>query len=163
MFKLADLAQITKDGMGIASIPNLFETLANIEAQLFIHDAWAASTIHYWLNLHGNQGLVLLDEQNQVVAYCLYSALFEQAEIIRIGVRPQAHRQGLASQLLGEVYRHLGAAVERLLLEVRVDNPAAIALYQKQGFHSIHTRKGYYRNQDGTLTDALMMQKILIH
>ena len=34
--------------------------------------------------------------------------------------------------------------LERILLEVRQDNVAAIALYKKMGFKVIHIRKDYY-------------------
>ena len=139
----------------------VFEQLAALEAQLFIHDAWAAATIHYWLKSEGNDGLLLVDEANTIVAYCLYNQLFEQAEIIRIGVHPNAQKQGLASRLLDSLVAHLVPMVESLLLEVRIDNTPAIQLYQKLGFTVIHTRKAYYRNQDGSRTDALIMQKLL--
>ncbi len=139
----------------------IFEQLAALEAQLFIHDAWAAATIHYWLKAEGNDGLLLVDEANTIVAYCLYNQLFEQAEIIRIGVHPNAQKQGLASRLLDSLVAHLTPTADTLLLEVRTDNSPAIQLYQKLGFTVIHTRKAYYRNQDGSSTDALIMQKPL--
>jgi ribosomal-protein-alanine N-acetyltransferase len=139
----------------------IFEQLAALEAQLFIHDAWAAATIHYWLKSEGNDGLLLVDEANTIVAYCLYNQLFEQAEIIRIGVHPNAQKQGLASRLLDSLVAHLTPTADTLLLEVRTDNSPAIQLYQKLGFTVIHTRKAYYRNQDGSSTDALIMQKPL--
>ena len=139
----------------------VFEQLAALEAQLFIHDAWAAATIHYWLKSEGNDGLLLVDEANTIVAYCLYNQLFEQAEIIRIGVHPNAQKQGLASRLLDSLVAHLTPTADTLLLEVRTDNSPAIQLYQKLGFTVIHTRKAYYRNQDGSSTDALIMQKLL--
>lgn len=139
----------------------VFEQLAALEAQLFIHDAWAAATIHYWLKSEGNDGLLLVDEANTIVAYCLYNQLFEQAEIIRIGVHPNAQKQGLASRLLDSLVAHLTPTADTLLLEVRTDNSPAIQLYQKLGFTVIHTRKAYYRNQDGSRTDALIMQKLL--
>ena len=51
--------------------------------------------------------------------------------------------------------KELGA--ERMMLEVRVSNAAAIALYKKQGYEKIAVRKGYYGNGE----DADIMQKKL--
>ena len=48
--------------------------------------------------------------------------------------------------------RELGA--ERILLEVRADNPRAQRLYERNGYRAIHVRCGYY--DDGT--DAIIME-----
>ena len=40
-------------------------------------------------------------------------------------------------------------SIERVILEVRVDNYSAIRLYKKLGFNIIHTRKNYYNDIDG--------------
>lgn len=44
--------------------------------------------------------------------------------------------------------------VKYITLEVRVSNEAAIGLYEKYGFHSLGTRKGYYQDNN---EDALIM------
>jgi len=46
-----------------------------------------------------------------------------------------------------------------MLLEVREDNHAALAFYQKHGFEQIAVRKNYYDNHDMTKTHALIMQR----
>lgn len=46
------------------------------------------------------------------------------------------------------------------ILEVDTTNRAAVELYQKFGFETIHIRKNYYQNTHGH-TDALIMQKAL--
>jgi len=48
--------------------------------------------------------------------------------------------------------RELGA--ERILLEVRADNPRAQRLYERNGYRQIHVRRRYY--DDGT--DAIIME-----
>ncbi|MFX9038806.1 GNAT family N-acetyltransferase, partial [Acinetobacter baumannii] len=52
--------------------------------------------------------------------------------------------------------RQRGAGILRL--EVRVDNPSAIALYRALGFHDFAMRRDYY--DDGT--DALRFEKALV-
>jgi ribosomal-protein-alanine N-acetyltransferase len=46
----------------------------------------------------------------------------------------------------------------KVLLEVRVSNHAARALYESLGFHEIAIRKGYYRDPD---EDGLVMAREL--
>ena len=93
----------------------------------------------------------------QVIAYCLYSHVFEVAEILRIGTHPNYRRQGLASQLINQLKKIVvdrdveGNSAEQVLLEVRADNVAAIALYEKMGFHTIYRRKDYYKESSNTL------------
>jgi [ribosomal protein S18]-alanine N-acetyltransferase len=85
---------------------------------------------------------------------CLWSIL-EEAHITLLMVHPDHRSQGLGSQLLGAL---LHSARERGLswatLEVGVTNTAAIGLYQKFGFQTIGTRKGYYQQ---TGEDALIL------
>ena len=45
-----------------------------------------------------------------------------------------------------------------VFLEVRVDNPAARALYDSEGFEQIGLRRGYY---DGGRVDAVTMRRMI--
>ena len=56
----------------------------------------------------------------------------------------------------------LSNQVESLLLEVRADNVAAIALYEQQEFALIHKRKGYYQTPHQPAIDALIMQRLYV-
>lgn len=97
-----------------------------------------------------------------MVGYCFYSHIFEDAEILRIATCLDYQQQGIASQLLTDMMQICQATgVERMLLEVREDNYAAIAFYQKHGFEQIAVRKNYYDNHDMTKTHALIMQRKL--
>jgi len=85
---------------------------------------------------------------------CLWSIL-DEAHITLLMVHPDHRGHGLGSQLLGTL---LHAARNRGLswatLEVGITNTPAIALYQKFGFQTIGTRKGYYQQ---TGEDALIL------
>lgn len=83
-----------------------------------------------------------------------------EAEILNVAVRANERRKGIASQLLQELVTHLRErGAERIFLEVRQSNTAAIALYEKQWFERAGVRRGYYRNPD---EDALVYEKKLI-
>jgi len=83
----------------------------------------------------------------------------EVVEVMTIGVAPHAQRQGLGAVLLDALVAHahsLGA--QTVLLEVRVDNDPAIALYERAGFVVLRRRRRYYQPED---IDAWTMRKEL--
>ena len=78
-----------------------------------------------------------------------------QAEVFNIAVQPQFRGLGLGSRLLATVVQFLQARkFTEFLLEVRLGNAPARALYARQGFVSCGQRPRYY--PDGE--DALLMQ-----
>jgi ribosomal-protein-alanine N-acetyltransferase len=68
-------------------------------------------------------------------------------ELENVAVLAEFRRRGtaraLVTQLLSEA-RQAGA--ERLLLEVRASNVAALELYRAMGFHQLGRRRDYYSN-----------------
>ncbi|WP_372595611.1 ribosomal protein S18-alanine N-acetyltransferase [Actinotalea sp.] len=83
----------------------------------------------------------------------------EVVEVMTIGVAPHAQRQGLGKVLLDALVsqaRTVGA--QAVLLEVRVDNDPAIALYERTGFAVVGRRRRYYQPED---VDAWTMRKEL--
>lgn len=87
-----------------------------------------------------------------------YAGLWFDGDVVQvmtIGVARSAQRRGLGTVLLRALVdrsRELGARA--VLLEVRVDNEAAIALYEQHGFTVVGRRPRYY--QPGGI-DALTM------
>lgn len=75
-------------------------------------------------------------------------------ELENIGVAPWARRQGLASELVNELFRRAHTNLDSLIfLEVRESNLGARTFYEKLGFRESGVRRGYYRNpvEDGVL------------
>jgi ribosomal-protein-alanine N-acetyltransferase len=75
------------------------------------------------------------------------------AWIAILGVLPEYRRRGIARQLLLECEKRLQA--DRLRLCVRLDNTAAIRLYEQEGYARVGIWTKYY-NDGG---DALVMEK----
>lgn len=140
----------------------MLEAVAAIEAMVQLQEPWNYKTINDLLQQDSIKLMLMTDTNNdEVVGYCLYQVLFEQAEILRIGTHPNYQRQRIASQIFARLNEELkNQQVEALLLEVRADNIAAIALYEQQGFTIIHSRKGYYQVGLQSAIDALIMQRI---
>ena len=135
------------------------QAVADIEAMIQLADAWNYESITDLLMQDSVKLLIVTSSASNIIGYCLYQVIFEQAEILRIGTHPDYQRQGIASQLLIALNNELKANnVNSLLLEVREDNSPAIALYEQQGFTVIHRRKGYYQQPQQPAIDALIMQ-----
>ncbi|MCA5892618.1 ribosomal protein S18-alanine N-acetyltransferase [Isoptericola sp. NEAU-Y5] len=78
------------------------------------------------------------------------------AQIMTIGVDPHYQRHGVGRELLHALLeRSRTLRASAVLLEVRVDNDAALALYEKAGFERIGLRRRYYQPED---VDAFTMR-----
>lgn len=70
----------------------------------------------------------------------------DDAEIMTIGVGRRFQRQGIAASLMEAlIARAREQGAKRMLLEVRVDNTPALALYKRFGFAKMGLRKRYYQ------------------
>lgn len=99
-------------------------------------------------------GCDIIASQN---GFIVYRAVADEAEIITIGVHPDARRAGIASAMLVVAEQDLRArGIKKLFLEVAENNAPAHKLYERAGFHQIGIRPKYY---DGK--DAIMMEKEL--
>ena len=78
------------------------------------------------------------------------------ADLLTIATVPRARRRGLAAAMLRELIGLARAAGCRaVLLEVRVSNDAARALYTRHGFTAAGQRRRYY---PAPVEDALVMR-----
>ncbi len=76
-----------------------------------------------------------------------------------MAIHPSQQGKGLGYQLLEASIAQLKNDPLQIFLEVRESNQAAIALYEKSGFHQIDLRKNYYPNANGTREHAIIMVK----
>lgn len=91
----------------------------------------------------GNHYVVHRDTNGVIDGYAGLAIIGDEAEVHTIGVRPDAQGQGLGRKLLQQLMSAAGD--RRLLLEVRTDNAAAIALYTSEGFSTLGIRRRYYQ------------------
>lgn len=97
-------------------------------------------------------------DQTVLVAYLLAQQMLDDVEILQLSVHPQYLRQGIATKLLNQLLQDAKKKkTVRILLEVRVSNVAACALYQKVGFEIDGRRKNYYPTNTVLREDALLM------
>lgn len=122
--------------------------LENLHKLCFPNKPWTAQD---FADLK-KSGCDIIASQN---GFIVYRVVCDEAEIITIGVNPDARRTGIANAMLGIVFGDLKKrGVKHIFLEVAVDNKPAIALYEQNGFVRVGVRPKYY---DGI--DAIMMEK----
>ena len=99
-------------------------------------------------------GCDIIASQN---GFIVWRVVADQAEIITIGVHPDARRGGIATAML--VLAETDAkkrGATKMFLEVADNNHPARAMYENNGYKQINIRPKYY---DGI--DAILMEKIL--
>jgi ribosomal-protein-alanine N-acetyltransferase len=129
--------------------------VAALEALCFGDDAWTPPMVLSELTGSDRDALVAL-EDTALVGYAMTLASGDVVDLLRIAVRPEARRRGVARALLDTVLeRAKRTRAERVLLEVRVGNAAARAFYAAAGFAEIARRRGYYRDGSDALVLAL--------
>ena len=103
-----------------------------------------------------------LDEANgEIRGYAIWMPVLEEIELLNIAVAAGQQRRGLGRTLLREMLEDARKEKrQRVFLEVRSSNVAAIAFYRSTGFAEIGVRRGYYQNAEGKV-DALVMASSL--
>lgn len=97
------------------------------------------------------------EEAGELRGYAILMPTVDEAEVLTIGVAATQQRKGLGRAMLGEMLaRAREKNMQRVLLEVRPSNIAAVALYRSAGFSEVGLRRGYYRDTNGS-EDALVM------
>lgn len=84
----------------------------------------------------------------RAVAIASLNWIVDEVHLMSIAVDPSYQGRGLARQLLGEnlVFCQGIEGLNWMTLEVKWDNPPALALYKSYGFTTVGRRKKYYRD-----------------
>ena len=128
----------------------MLNELEHLHALCFPHKPWSAAD---FADLK-KSGCDIVASQN---GFIVYRAITPEAELITIGVHPDARRGGIAATMIELMVRDLAArGVKRVFLEVAENNHPARALYEKHGFAVVGRRPKYY---DGI--DAILMARDL--
>lgn len=86
--------------------------------------------------------------ERRVVAMASLNWIVDEVHLMSIAVDSDYQGRGLAGQLLGEnlVFCQGVEGLNWMTLEVKWDNPPALALYKSYGFTTVGRRKKYYRD-----------------
>jgi ribosomal-protein-alanine N-acetyltransferase len=134
--------------------------LSKLHCACFPEDPWNSSAIAEIMNIRGFFGRIAWADE-MPAGFVLALNLLKECEILTLGVLPERRREGIGSTLLASVCSEGRArGIECIVLEVAVDNSAALALYTGRGFMPVGRRRNYYR-QTGRRVDALVLRLAL--
>ncbi len=84
-------------------------------------------------------------EDDKIVGYGGIWNVSGEGQITNIAVHPDMRKKGIASRIL-EALIECATLCEKIFLEVRESNTAAICLYEKYGFTKCGVRKNFYHS-----------------
>jgi len=134
--------------------------LSTLHRACFPEDPWDASAITKIMDMAGFFGRIAWGGETPA-GFALALGLGAECEILALGVVRERRRAGIGSALVDSICseaRQLDA--DCVLLEVAVDNMAALALYAARGFIQVGRRRNYYRRNERSV-DAFVLRLTL--
>jgi [ribosomal protein S18]-alanine N-acetyltransferase len=102
--------------------------------------------------------VAVMDQQERCLAFGIMHYAETSAHLVLLGVRPAQRRRGLGRTLVEWLEDSaIVAGIEHVRVEVRADNPSAIAFYQRLGYTFRVRFPGYYQGS----IDAVVLAKRL--
>jgi ribosomal-protein-alanine N-acetyltransferase len=145
------LVSIRKYAPADASAMSALAKLAPESAQ------WSPES--YQQGAEAGQTILVAEEGGEICGFLVSRWVASEGEILNMAVAPVSRRKGVASQLLGDALEEARRRhVERIYLEVRESNGAAILFYETHGFARSGRRANYYSNPT---EDAVLMERKL--
>jgi [ribosomal protein S18]-alanine N-acetyltransferase len=140
--------------MTIADVPQV----AYIDSISFAAP-WSAQAYEFEINESKSSKMVVLvqtspGQQDLVVAYGGMWLIAGEGHISTVATHPSWRGKGYGEAVVvGLLGLAIATHADYVVLEARVSNTVAIALYEKYGFRHVGIRKQYYReeNEDATL------------
>ena len=131
------------------------ESVVEIEKEAYGNHHWAKSSFYEEMSNNLAKYYVAKISDGTIVGYAGTWHIIDEGHITTIAVKNEHLRkhigEGIIKAIIEDCYKN---NIKYLTLEVRVSNIPAIKLYEKYGFKSLGTRKGYYQDND---EDALIM------
>lgn len=148
---LVKISEITISNM----TKNDIEDVIKIEAEAYGKHHWAKSSFYDEMSNNLAKYYTAKTAEGELVGYAGTWHIIDEGHITTIAVKKEFLRnhigEAIIYKIIEDCYKN---GVKYLTLEVRVSNTAAIKLYEKYGFQSLGTRKGYYQDNN---EDALIM------
>lgn len=137
---------------------NDIEALARIEGECFCDEAWSFEMIE---SDFFKRSIYIVARENDLdypVGYLSMLDLETEGEILRVAVKKQFRRRGIAKKMILFLVDYLREKYyQKLFLEVKSTNAEAINLYESLGFVKFNERKNYYAQGEDALNYVLML------
>lgn len=136
--------------------PSDVKEIMAIESVSFGRHHWSPDSFLYEMkNQIGRYFSLVHTGQDNLIGYCGYWIVLDEAHITTIAVDPAWRGNGLGELLLVKMLDQMsGQSIHWATLEVRASNFTAQQLYYKYQFRSLGIRPKYYQD---TQEDALIM------
>lgn len=135
--------------------------LARIHAKGF-YRGWSIAEFESFLGETATPVYVACDAKRRIAGFALIRLAADEAELLTIAVDPKWRGKRVGQALMRAGFADLlMSPARRMFLEVDEQNAAAIRLYEREGFSTISSRKGYYPRPDGSAATALVMARDL--
>lgn len=131
------------------------DDVLKIEEQAYGEHHWSRDSFFGELSNELAHYYSAFSENGELIGYAGSWRILDEAHITTLAVKPEFRRKKIGEALLHKILEDCyNNEIKYITLEVRVSNVPAIKLYEKYGFNSLGTRKGYYQNNN---EDALIM------
>ena len=132
-------------------------SVSELEKECFKGESWSFGTIASAFE-NPSYEMLVAEEDGEILGYGCTGTTLDTCDLENVLVAEEYRRGGIGKAILNALLdnaRERGA--EKVFLEVRVSNSAAMLLYLSCGFKGVHARTRYY--SDGE--DCLVMVKEL--
>lgn len=128
----------------------------SLDKELFPYSPWSASQYKEEFSSPTRHFVVAVDEAQSIIGYSgVFAPGQAEADILTVGVVPQHRGKGVAKALMALITEWAkGQGSIAMMLEVKIDNPEAIGLYESLGYAKLNVRKDYF----GAGLDAQVMR-----
>lgn len=128
----------------------------SLDKELFPYSPWSASQYKEEFSSPTRHFVVAVDEAQSIIGYAgVFAPGQAEADILTVGVVPQHRGKGVAKALMALITEWAkGQGSIAMMLEVKIDNPEAIGLYESLGYAKLNVRKDYF----GAGLDAQVMR-----
>ena len=126
-------------------LPSDFETLYRIDQSCFPKGiSYGRFEMKVYLRARGSYCL-LAESGGNVAGFILAELAPDEGHIVTLDVLEDYRRQGIGSLLLSAVENEMiSRGGQRMVLETATTNEAAIALWNKHGYHQLGIVENYY-------------------
>lgn len=129
--------------------------ISELENECFAGESWSFGTI---ASAFENSAYTMLvaEDNGEVIGYGCACTTLETCDLENVLVAEEYRRSGIGKAVVNALLDDAAErGAEKVFLEVRVSNSAALRLYLSCGFKGVHARTRYY--SDGE--DCLVMVK----
>ena len=131
------------------------ETVVLIEEESYGEHHWSKASFYDEMNNNLAKYYCARTGDGTIAGFAGTWNIIDEGHITTIAVRPAYRRNHIGEAMIVKILEDCyQSKIKYLTLEVRASNLPAIKLYEKYGFDSLGTRKGYYQDNN---EDALIM------